>query len=72
MIENQCHWGLDMVFDEDQARARMKNCAKIFTTLRRLALLKSDPNHPKVSIQLRRKLAAMDFDYLLNLVGINE
>lgn len=74
MIENQCHWGLDMVFDEDQARARMKNCAKNFTTLRRLALalLKSDPNHPKVSIQLRRKLAAMDFDYLLNLVGINE
>ena len=54
--------------------ARMKNCAKNFTTLRRmaLALLKSDPNHPKVSIQLRRKLAAMDFDYLLNLVGIKE
>jgi len=74
MIENQCHWVLDVVFDEDQARARMKNCAKNFTTLRRmaLALLKSDPNHPKVSIQLRRKLAAMDFDYLLNLVGIKE
>ena len=30
MIENQCHWVLDVVFDEDQARARMKNCAKNF------------------------------------------
>lgn len=37
-IENQCHWVLDMVFGEDQSRARTGHAVANLGLLRRLAL----------------------------------
>lgn len=71
-IENSCHWILDVVFREDDARNRARNSAKNFAALRRMALaiLKSD--NSKTSIHLRRMKAAWDIDYLIGLVGLKE
>jgi len=71
-IENSCHWVLDVVFREDDARNRAGNSAKNFAILRRMALaiLKSD--NSKLSINLRRMKAGWCFNYLINLVGFKE
>ncbi len=37
-IENQLHWVLDMVFREDESRARKDNSAENFNVLRQIAL----------------------------------
>ncbi|MGO9113765.1 MAG: ISAs1 family transposase [Thermoguttaceae bacterium] len=37
-IENGQHWVLDVVFQEDQSRARLENAAENFALLRRLAM----------------------------------
>jgi predicted transposase YbfD/YdcC len=37
-IENQVHWSLDVIYGEDQSRARTKNAAKNLGTLRNMAL----------------------------------
>jgi len=37
-IENKAHWSLDVIFGEDQSRARTRNAAKNLGTLRNIAL----------------------------------
>ena len=37
-IENRCHWILDVMFDEDQCRARKGNAAQNLALLRKLTL----------------------------------
>jgi predicted transposase YbfD/YdcC len=71
-VENQLHWVLDVVFNEDQSRARTKNAAANLATLRRwsLNLLKADQFKAKNSIKGRRKAAGWDNSYLLHLLGI--
>ena len=69
-IENGCHWILDVVFREDDARNRAGNSAKNFATLRRMALAILKSERSKTSIHLRRMRAAWDFKYLVSLVGI--
>lgn len=71
-IENGCHWILDVVFREDDARNRAGNSAKNFATLRRMALAILKSEQSKTSINLRRMRAGWDFKYLVNLVGIKE
>jgi predicted transposase YbfD/YdcC len=70
-VENQLHWSLDVTFNEDQSRARSKNAAQNLATLRRIALnlIKKDPLE-KVSLRQKRIFAALDTDFLGQLLGI--
>ena len=49
-IENQLHWVLDVVFDEDHARNRRDNGPENLAILRKLALniLRSHPNRASI------------------------
>jgi predicted transposase YbfD/YdcC len=68
-IENGVHWVLDVVFGEDQSRARAGNAAENLAWLRRvaLALLKQDPS--KGSLKGKRLKAGWDNDFLHTLLG---
>jgi predicted transposase YbfD/YdcC len=70
-IENQLHWVLDVVFGEDQSRARTKQAAENLAALRRLAinLLRRD-KQCKRSIKGKLMRAAIDPDYLRHLLTI--
>lgn len=70
-IENQLHWVLDVVFGEDQARARTEHAAENLAAMRRLAvnLLRKD-TLCKRSIKGKLMRAAIDPDYLRHLLTI--
>jgi len=70
-IENQLHWILDVVFGEDQARARTEQAAENLAAMRRLAvnLLRRD-KLCKRSIKGKLMRAAIDPDYLRHLLSI--
>jgi predicted transposase YbfD/YdcC len=64
-IENRLHWQLDVTFQEDQCRIRKGNADANFSTLRRTALSLLKNNHSqKVGIKNKRLLAALDDNYL--------
>lgn len=64
-VENQCHWVLDVVFDEDNSRARVGNSAQNLAVLRRLALnLLRNEKTSKRSLNGKRLLAGWDPAYL--------
>ena len=64
-IENRLHWQLDVTFQEDQCRIRKDNGDANFSVLRRTALSLLKNNHSeKVGIKNKRLLAALDDDYL--------
>ena len=69
---NQLRWVLDVVFSEDQSRARNKNAGENLATLRRwsLYLIKADKLRAKRSLKGRRKCGGWDNAYLLHLLGI--
>lgn len=71
-IENGCHWVLDVVFHEDASRIRKGNGAQNFGTLRRLSLnlLKKEPS--KRSLKMKRYLAGIDNDFLLEILAASE
>lgn len=64
-LENQLHWVLDVVFGEDQSRARTGNAAENLAQTRRLAvnILRRDKTC-KRSIKGKLMRAAIDPDYL--------
>jgi predicted transposase YbfD/YdcC len=68
-IENQLHWVLDVVFAEDQSRARTENAAENLAGLRRLAvsLLRKDQKCQR-STKGKLMRAAIDSDYLRHLL----
>jgi predicted transposase YbfD/YdcC len=68
-IENQLHWVLDVVFDEDRARNRKGNGPQNLAILRKLALnlLRSHPH--KSSIRRKIKHAGWNDDFLLSLLA---
>lgn len=70
-IENQVHWVLDMVFDEDHSRMRERQSAANFAMLRRLALniLRQDQTG-KLSIRRKRLKAGWDNNYLKSLLNL--
>jgi predicted transposase YbfD/YdcC len=68
-IENRLHWQLDVTFQEDQCRIRKGNADANFSTLRRTALSLLKNNHSaKVGIKNKRLLAALDEEYLLEVL----
>lgn len=68
-IENSLHWGMDMVFRDDECRVRTENAPANFTTLKHMAhnLIRKAPG--KDSLRLRRKVAAWDDDFLASLIA---
>jgi predicted transposase YbfD/YdcC len=68
-IENQLHWVLDVVFDEDRARNRKDNGPENLAILRKLALnmLRSHPD--KASIRRKIKRAGWDDAFLLSMLA---
>jgi predicted transposase YbfD/YdcC len=68
-VENQLHWSLDVLFNEDKSRIRTAHGAENFGTMRRqtLGLLQRDTTL-KQSIRLKRYRAAMDNDYLIRVL----
>jgi predicted transposase YbfD/YdcC len=67
-IENNLHWMLDIVFQEDRSRTRMGNAAENLATLRKTALQILNQATDKESIKSRRKTAAWNDNYLLDLL----
>jgi predicted transposase YbfD/YdcC len=67
-IENQLHWVLDVVFDEDRARNRKDNGPENLALLRKLALnmLRSHPD--KASIRRKIKRSGWDHTFLLSML----
>ena len=71
LIENSLHWTLDVVFNEDDSRNRLKNIAENMAMIRHVALnqlQKAKPNFRKdMSIKGLRKKAGWD-DTTLDIV----
>lgn len=68
-IENQLHWHLDVTFKEDACRARTKNAPLNLSTLRKIALQKIAQASDKRSLKKRRFKAALNDDYLLEVLA---
>jgi predicted transposase YbfD/YdcC len=68
-IENQLHWVLDVVMNEDQARARKDNAPENLALLRRLALNIIKRNKAKGSNRLKFKRAGWDNKFFKTLVS---
>jgi predicted transposase YbfD/YdcC len=68
-IENQLHWVLDVIFDEDRARSRKDNAPANLALLRKLALnmLRSHPD--KASIRRKVKKAGWDDAFLISMLA---
>lgn len=69
-IENETHWTLDVTFAEDASRIRSFHSPRNFALLRRLALnaLNREPTY-KRSIRQKSKRAAMDDDYMIQVLS---
>lgn len=67
-IENHLHWHLDVTFNEDACRARTKNAPLNLSTLRKIALHKIGQMNDKKSFKKRRFKAALNDDYLLEVL----
>lgn len=69
-IENNLHWQLDVTFDEDKLRMRVKNAAQNLAIMRRMVLnlLKLEPS--KGSLKGKRKRAGWSEAYLNKLLAL--
>jgi len=69
-IENALHWVLDVTFREDDSRVRDQRAARNLAVLRRMAInLVGRDGSTKASVRARRKRAAWDNDYMLQLLA---
>ena len=68
-IENRLHWVLDVVMDEDQARARKDHAPENLARLRRCALnlLRVNPDHGSTRGKIKR--AGWDDSFLLQILN---
>ncbi len=65
---NNLHWTLDVSFSEDASRKRAGNTAENFSTLTRIALNILKQSKDKISIKNKRFKAALNNQYLANLL----
>jgi len=68
-IENQLHWCLDVVFDEDNSRIRQGHSARNMSLMRRFTLNLLRQETSKTSLKMKRYKAAMDNDFLLKILA---
>jgi hypothetical protein len=73
-VENSVHYVLDVTFGQDTSRVRKGNAAENFGIARKLALnlLRGAPvaRHGNKSLNLKRKRAGMDMDYLEKVLEV--
>lgn len=68
-IENQMHWSLDVTFNEDKCRIRSLNSPHNFALVRRMALnAVNQETTLKRSLRQKRKRAAMNNDYMMQIL----
>jgi predicted transposase YbfD/YdcC len=63
-IENNLHWQLDISLGEDESRVQERHGAANLALLRKMALSLLKQNPTKHSIARKRKAAALDVDFL--------
>jgi predicted transposase YbfD/YdcC len=68
-IENQLHWVLDVVFNEDRNRSRKDNAPENLAILRRLALNVVRAHPATTSLRQKIKRAGWDDAFLLGMLG---
>jgi predicted transposase YbfD/YdcC len=68
-IENQLHWVLDVVFNEDRNRSRKDNAPENLAILRRLALNVARNDPTPTSLRQKIKRAGWDDAFLLGMLG---
>jgi predicted transposase YbfD/YdcC len=71
-IENNLHWQLDISFGEDNSRIQDRRGAENFGVLRKTALSLLKRNPVKKSIARKRKAAALDTDFLEEILSSAE
>jgi predicted transposase YbfD/YdcC len=68
-VENALHWVLDVTFREDDSRVRDRTAARNLALLRKIALnLVGRDRTSKASVRARRKKAAWNDSYMLQLL----
>lgn len=69
-VENQLHWVLDVIFNEDRQRMNTKHAAQNLAVIRQSALnlLRMDKTPKKISLKRKQFCAALDNDYLKSLI----
>jgi predicted transposase YbfD/YdcC len=67
-IENQLHWCLDVVFNEDAARVRKGHAPRNFSLLRRFALNLLRQDTSKGSLAMKRYKAGLDDQFMLQIL----
>jgi predicted transposase YbfD/YdcC len=70
-IENSLHWQLDVTFDEDRNRVTKRNAAENLALLRRLTLSLLQAHPEKLSIAKKRFAAAINPDFLEEILRGN-
>lgn len=71
-VENSLHWCMDVVFGDDQIRARTDHAARNFAVLRHIALNLTSlaPVKRKGGLKVRRLIAATSDTYRAQLLGL--
>jgi predicted transposase YbfD/YdcC len=68
-VENALHWVLDVTFREDDSRVRDRRAARNLALLRKVALnIVGRDRTSKASVRARRKKAAWNDNYMLQLL----
>lgn len=67
-IENECHWVLDVVFDEDRSRIRLGDSPENFSLLRQMAISILKQDNSKGSLKGKRFKAALNDDFRAKLI----
>lgn len=71
-VENSLHWCMDVVFADDQMRARTGHAAHNLAVLKHITmnLIRLDPVPRQGGIKVRRLIAATSDDYRAHLFGL--
>jgi predicted transposase YbfD/YdcC len=68
-VENNVHWVLDVVFDEDASRVRVGHAQQNLATMRRIAInMLNQEQSRKYSLKGKRQLAGWDESFLERIV----
>lgn len=67
-VENECHWVLDVVFDEDRSRIRLGESPENFSLIRQLVLSILKQDKSKGTLTSKRFRAALDDNFRLSLL----
>jgi predicted transposase YbfD/YdcC len=68
-IENNLHWQLDVSLREDASRIQKRHAAANVALMRKMALSLLKQNPAKHSIARKRKAAALDLDFLAEIMA---